>query len=512
MIPGKLIALALVVVAFIVALYGFTTHGSLVHIGLVATPFLILMLNNPGLWFVMVLGLDRSGLIFPGLPQGLQVVHVMMAGFVGLMLARSIIVKPSREKWAVSDYFLFAFVGVLLVTIAARGIGIRALGSNLWGGMSYVKLLIAAGFLITARQVTLTPRQLKQAVLLMLALSFLPALAQLLFVLSGGAIYQQYRFVEAIVPALLTTLSAYESGAGTVRFQLLGGVATSLFVMGLILIEFRGAKRVLLLLLLGAAGIMAALSGFRGTIVGLGASLVFYVLLVSPGRRKVRIIQFVLLGILGVGMLFPFVRYLPDSIQRAVSFIPFFDIAPDVMLDADGSRLWRVEIWKLAWAEVPRYLWIGKGFTFAPATTMSISVRMNSVLNAFLSHNYHSGPLTLLLDMGVFGFIAGAGFLITSAHELLRKTKVAIDNPFLYRCYMVLLARYLYSVLAYFFIFGDARESFVTAFMAVAFLQAIHRTAVREAGDPKAENRMARSRATPSQRTPAFSHPVIRPF
>lgn len=246
--------------------------------------------------------------------------------------------------------------------------------------------------------------------------------------------------------------------------------------------------------------------------VGFGASLVFYVLLVSPGKRKARIIQFALLGIMAVAILIPFVRHLPDSIQRAVSFVPFLDIAPDVMLDADGSRLWRVEVWKLAWAEVPRYLWIGKGFTFDPATAMAISVRMNSVLSAFLSHNYHSGPLTLLLDMGLFGFIAGAGFLITSAYELLQKAKSTIDNPFLYRCYMVLLARYLFFVLAFFFIFGDARESFVAAFTAVAFLQAIHRTAVREAGDPKAENRVARSRGTPSQRTPAFSHPVIRPF
>ncbi len=500
--PPQLIAIGLITLFFIIVLFGYMTGNVLVHIGVAALPFLILLLNNPGSWFVLVLALDRSGLIFPGLPQGLQVVDVMMAGFVGLMIARSIIVKPPRSAWTWSDYFLLALVAVLVLTVAVRGFGIRALGGHLWGGMVYVKLFIAAGFLITARQVTLTARQLKMSILLMLALSFLPAVAQLVFTLSRGAIYQQYMFVHAAVGGLLGSLDAYEGGAGVVRFQLFTGVSASLFLAALILFDFKGVRRVPVILLLACAVGLAAYSGFRGSIIGIGVSLAVYILLISRENRLSRILQLGLVGAVALAVMIPFMQHMPAPIQRAVSFIPFLEISPHVLLDAEYSSQWRLDVWRLAWAEVPRYLWVGKGFAFDPAVTMSISVRMDSVLSAFYSHNYHSGPLTLLLDLGIMGLIAGSGFLIFSTYELIKKGLAFPDHPFLRRCYMAFLARYVYLVIAFFFIYGDAQEFIVRAIVTVALLNAIHRTAVRATSvpDESLESELAQSRPI----SPAF--------
>ena len=42
--------------------------------------------------------------------------------------------------------------------------GIRALGSDLWGGMSYVRLLVTGGFLLTAKSLALSEAQLRRAI------------------------------------------------------------------------------------------------------------------------------------------------------------------------------------------------------------------------------------------------------------------------------------------------------------------------------------------------------------
>lgn len=497
MIPQFVISTIAVIVVVLIAAYGFTTRGYFVHLVLVAAPFLVYLVNHPAVWLMVVLALSRSGLIFPGLPQGLQVVHVLMAGLVALLLARLGIDKfHARPRRGAHDVFLLAFLGVILLTAYVRGFGIRALGDDNWGGMSYIKLFVTGAFLFMSPMLALTERQFKKALYFMLVFSLLPAIAQIIFLFSGGSIYHQYMFVEAYVGGLLSSLDAIERG-GTVRLHMMGQVASMLLMIGSILLTRATLlSRLAFALVVILSLALAALSGFRASLVYIGAVLLM-LLVMSDGRIRIqRAVPLMLAALIFLPIAYLAAPVLPASVQRTFSILPGIDIPFHIRYEAMMSTLTRVQVWEMAWNEIPRYFWIGKGFTVNPADLMSPTVRANWVLSAFLGHNYHSGPISLLLDTGVFGLLFGTLFLITSSVFFLRRIGETEGHPLLQRAYVFLLAHHLYSAVSYYVIFGDVRESFPAIFVNAAILQAIL-SSVRAQAVPK---------ALPRHRSISFGH------
>ncbi len=474
-VPAKVIALALVLLTVLIALIGYIQRSPIIHIALVAFPFLFLMMSNPGAWFVAIMGLSRSGLVFPGIPQGLEVVHVMMAGFVVLIIARNIIIKPRSGKLALSEYFVYGFLAVIGITIFFRGFGLRALGGESWGGMGYIKLFIAAGFYLTAKYIQLTPRQIKLSIVFLVLFSFIPAISQVIFIASGGRIYQQYMFVHAYVAGLLGSLEAAETGRGIVRYQLMGTVAINLMLAALILFPFRRAYRFLVVALICGAILAGGLSGFRGTIMTVLGVVTLYIILVSEGQRIRRLFQLAIPVVIGFVILLLTVQQLPIPVQRAVTWVPFVETSALAQMDAEGSSQWRIEVWQMAWQEVPNYLWVGKGYALNPADITSMAARRDSVLMAVFTQDYHNGPLSLLLVFGIPGLLMGTGFLVASSYELIKRARNLGQDPFIRRFYFVFTARYIFSAVTFFVIFGDARESFVQAFVMMAFLNMAYR-------------------------------------
>lgn len=474
MIPQFVISTIAVIIVVLIAAYGFTTRGYFVHLVLVSAPFLVYLVNHPAVWLMVVVALSRSGLIFPGLPQGLQVVHVLMAGLVALLLARLGIDKfHARPRRGAHDFFLLAFLGVILLTAYVRGFGIRALGDANWGGMSYIKLLVAGAFLFLSPMLTLTERQFKKALYFMLVFSLLPAIAQIIFLLSGGSVYHQYMFVEAYVGGLLSSLEALERG-GAVRLHMMGHVASTMLMIGSILLSratlvSRAAFAVVVVLSLA----FAALSGFRASLVYIGAVLLMLQVMGDGHIRIRRALPLLLAGLLFLPVAYLAAPVLPAAVQRTFSILPGIDIPYHIRYEAMMSTLTRMQVWEMALDEIPRYLFIGKGFTVNPADLLSPSVRANWVLSAFLGHNYHSGPISLLLDTGIFGFLFGTLFLISSSMFFLRRIGETKGHPLMQRAYVFLLAHHLYSVVSYYVIFGDVRESFPALFVNATMLHAI---------------------------------------
>lgn len=495
MLPQVIISAIAVVIVVAIAAYGFTTRGYFVHLALVSAPVLVYLVSHPAVWMMWVLALSKSGLIFPGLPQGLQVLHVLMAGLVALLIARIAIEKGTTVRRGPSDLILVLFLAVILLTAYVRGFGIRALGDDMWGGMSYVRLFVTGGFLLTAKSLSLTETQLRRALYLMLAFSVLPAVAQVLFLASRGNIYHQYMFIEAYVGGLLESLDALEAGR-TVRFQMFGNVAGTIVMIAAVLLNRdRLLSRVAFLGLLLLSLALAALSGFRGQIIYILAMIGFLTVLGEGRIRWKRLIPLALAGLLAVPVLYVSAPYLPGSMQRAFSWLPYLDIPWAVRFEASMSTHTRMQVWDMAWNEVPRYLWIGKGFTVNPMDMLSPTVRANWVLNSFLSHNYHSGPLSLLLDTGLPGFILGTLFMIATSLEMLRRLPHVKGNPLFERAYVFLLAHHLYHVFAFYAIFGDVRESFPQFFINLTIMFAIL-NAAREAR-PEPAPAVPRQRAIP---------------
>ncbi|HMP89037.1 MAG TPA: hypothetical protein PJ991_02490 [Kiritimatiellia bacterium] len=479
MLPNFILPLIGVIIVVFIAFYGFTTQGYFVHLSLLVAPIFVFLVNQPSIWFILILAVSRSGLIFPGLPQGLQVAHVLMFGLTALLFARNIIEKKSRGKRDLSDYFLIAFIAVILITAMTRGFGLRALGSGGWGGMSYIKLFITSSFLLMVKSLHITDRQFQKALYAMLVLSTLPALSQIVFTFSGGRIYHQYMFIEAYVGGLISSLQAAEGG-GTIRLHMLGSVAMIVMMIGMILIPNKDiVTRTLRIMTIILAIGLAALSGFRGQIITIIGTLILITFLQGSGNYARRSMMLLGVGLVGLLLLYPMIPFLPASMQRSFSWLPFAPIPWDIKYEANYSATTRFLVWEMAWKEIPQYLLVGKGFIVNPMDVMALTVRQDWALSAFISHNYHSGPISLLLDTGLFGFLFGSLFLITTCVEMFKRLKHVVGPPILRRAYIFFLASHLFMVPSYYIIFGDVKESFPFIFVNLAVMNVLYNSALQ---------------------------------
>lgn len=480
MIPQFLIPIIGVIAVVLIAFYGFTSRGFLVHFLLLAAPVGIYFVNNPTGLLITTYALFYSGLMLPGLPQGIQVVHMLMILFVGITVARNIISKPASIPIPPAHRVLYFFLILLGVVIYFRGLGLRATGSGLIGGASYIKLIFAAFFLFCAKYYTLTPRQWRKLFILMFLGSLMPITSQLIFMLSGGAIYQQFNFVQPYVYGLIENMAG-EAGAGTFRLHGLAGVSSTLLVTALILLPFRGNKQLQLVFIIGLCMVMGLLSGFRSMVVEVTVVTMLYILFTAPRSMRYQYLAFFGVAVLLLfALAIPLMPHLPYPVQRALSWLPFAEVSYLAQADATGSAQWRLQVWEYSLKFVPQYLWIGRGFTFHISEIMSYGARLDMILEAYVTHNYHSGVISLLLDLGLPGLILGSLFLVLCIIYSLKPLPVEAD-PFIRRAHTVFRVKLLFGSISYFLIHGDVRSTFIALFVQLAILEGIRTTAVHVA-------------------------------
>ena len=125
-IPAMFWVYALLPFAVIaITLVGIKTHNPFLFGFIGVVPFCFLLVNRLDLWLVTIFAIYNSSLRIPGVLGSLELVHVMMAGLIGVVFLRFIIVKESISRRALMWRFAILWCGVLLITIALRGTGFR---------------------------------------------------------------------------------------------------------------------------------------------------------------------------------------------------------------------------------------------------------------------------------------------------------------------------------------------------------------------------------------------------
>ena len=118
----------------------------------------------------------------------------------------------------------------------------------------------------------------------------------------------------------------------------------------------------------------------------------------------------VLGGLMGGALLVPLAPHLPYTFQRSLAFLPL-NIRPDVRMDAEASTQWRLDMWSALLPEVPKYLLLGKGYSFSQETfneSMGNGATFQHTIDASqnplaLSSDFHSGPLSVVIPFGIWG-------------------------------------------------------------------------------------------------------------
>ena len=210
----------------------------------------------------------------------------------------------------------------------------------------------------------------------------------------------------------------------------------------------------LLLLLLAVGGCL--ISGFRTSVILF--LLIFACVFYFEGLYRTSLLPILASVALIAGMLvLPRMENMPIMVQRAVSFLPVVRIDPVAREGAQGSTDWRVEMWKEALPQVPKYLIKGKGYVIDPSDLFMAEVATFrgfgiQAAGALVAGDYHNGPLSVLIPFGIFGLVAFMWLIVASLRLLYFHYR--FGDPALHRINTFLLAAFVAKTLAFLVIFG----------------------------------------------------------
>ncbi len=452
------------VVLPLAALLGFliATPDDLISVGVVGLVVMALSLPAVLRWHhAMLIFSLNAALVLAFLPGSPAAWMPMALASGGLTLLGRIMEKNRRLLDVPSiTWPLLAFAVVVIITARMTGgLGMRALGSGMYGGKKYFYVWLSVVVYFALSWVRIQPSQAGAWVGGYL-LSGLSSVFSNLIYLAGPAAYFLYAFVPVDM-AMHQIVEDFNSGPGGEKFNRLGGVAVaSYFLVPYFLMRF-GARGVLQLnrpwrmALLVAALMIGALGGFRSTIAF--AALLFVIHFFVEGLHRTRLFPILLVtGALGFLALYPLAIHLPLSVQRSLSILPI-PVSPMARFDAEQSSQWRVDMWAMVTPEIPKYFWMGKGFT-ASSTDYYLTMEMvrrgmrTDQEMMILAGDYHNGPLSVLLPFGIWGVIAFTWFMLAGLRLLVRNYRYG--DPSLRSVNTFLLCYYIAKVVFFLTVFG----------------------------------------------------------
>jgi len=455
------------------------TSGNIALLGLGAlVPLGLVSLGRPDVLFMAVCWTYNSTLRIPGIAGQLELYQLFIVGFV-LISAVRFLITGKGIPFAAPHAWAVAFGIVLAATMYARGTGFRVLGENLWGGARYVDIILGLLFFLAAGCVQLTAKQWKWAIVGLIVSGALPALAELLYVFSGGSVYWQY----AIFLPRGTTGSALESmeAGETTRFTMLSRMSL-VYLVPFLFSDVR-RRRLLPYAVFVLLGVF--FGGFTGhRIVLLNIVMFIWVFFFLETKRKVAFT--IVSAAVTAALLFlagQFAFFLPSSFQRMLTLVPFARVSQEVLLDAGGSINWRMLLWREAVKLVPEYLWVGKGYAYSPVLAQAHDVRWLSnyaIWWALVQTAYHQGILSLLIGMGLPGLIVGLAFLATACLRHYRFARTSRPDNLLRRIHYVYFILFLVGAFSFLAVYGDVFVSFPRLFFYAAIAEGVMHTLKNE--------------------------------
>jgi hypothetical protein len=389
----------------------------------------------------------------PGRPQ---IWMGMTAVAIGVSVLQYAINREYRFVSVPSINRPLFFLG-LVVLLTARltgGIGVAALGGGVYGGKRYVMILgaIIGYFAITSRRIP--PEKAKLYVSLFFLGSITMALGSL-----AGVISPAFNFIFLIFPveslaALTGDTMAPTSVVGRIGglpFMSMGIFCAMLAQFGLKgLFNIRKPWRLIGLILCIFLGMFG---GFRSVLIQF--LLVFLILFFMEGLVYTRALPAVIaMAILGGALIAATATKLPLSVQRTLAFLPI-DIDPIARMDAQTSTEWRIKMWQDVLPEIPKYLIVGKGYVINPneLAMVRLEAARNPVAGAELAGDYHNGPLSIIVPLGLFGVAAFLWFIVAALRVVWFNYKYG--DPFLLNLNRFIFAYFLMRTVFFFTIFGS---------------------------------------------------------
>lgn len=352
---------------------------------------------------------------------------------------------------------LLFLIGVVAITAKLNGgIGLKAFGSDVYGGKKYVFLIVGilGYFALTSRPI---PPERARLYVAMFFLGGTFVVIGDLYPISPGFL----RPIFWVIPPTMYDMGGFD--LGTTRLAGTGWAATSVMNAMIALYGIRGiflSGKLWRPVVLFISFILIFFGGFRSALILTAATFILQFFLEGMHRTKVMPF-FLIFGLAFSAAVIPLASKLPFTFQRTLAFIPssMLDLSVDARLAAQGSTQWRIDMWKGLLPQIPKHLLLGKGYAismddFAVMGQDSAFKSADAGQQALaLSSDYHNGPLSVILPFGIWGVIAFGWFLIASNMVMYRNFRYG--NPELQTINTFLFTLYVVNTLDFLFIFGD---------------------------------------------------------
>ncbi|HXC36196.1 MAG TPA: O-antigen ligase family protein [Candidatus Acidoferrales bacterium] len=383
---------------------------------------------------------------------------------------------------------LLCLIGVVMLTAKLTGgLGLRAFGSEVYGGKKYIFLVVAILGYFAIASSPIPPEKARKYVALYFAGGLLCTVQD--FYQVAPHVLRPIYWV--IPPNFLALMGHFEVGVSR-----LAGTGTAAAALINVLIARYGLRGIFLSgrlwrpFVFCVSFIVIFLGGFRSAIVGMTATLV--ILFFLEGLHRTRLTPFLVVFVLAIaGVIIPLGSKLPFTFQRTLSVLPpsFVQLRPDARADAKASWDWRIEMWTALLPQIPKHLLLGKGYAISPEdfdTEMGAGAAVQSADPAqqalALSSDYHNGPLSVILPFGIWGVIAMVWLFAGSIWVVYRNYRYS--PPELKALNAFLFATYIWSIVNF---YGGSLATNMNVFTGILGLTvAINRGVRRE----PAENRV----------------------
>lgn len=449
------------IVLAVVMGYLMANPEDLTHIALVGAVVGLMVLPVLIRWYHVLMVFSVNALItfsfLPGRPD--LWVLAAGAGLVVTLVNRSMVKLPtSLHVPAVSWSLILLAVVTLLTAFLTTGIGFRIAGSEYYGGKRYIIILAAimAYFVLVSKPI---PVQATRRYFSMFCLSALTGLVSNLIYLAGPGLYILYYIFPAELAVMQASADVNLTGAGFVRMTGLAVLSQQLSALPIAywgvrgLLDIRKPWRGLWMVALLLAGLF---TGYRSILIFICVLLFISALLEGLLRW-----QFVpIFGGLVVALLIvvlPNANHLPQVLQRSLSVLPFANVDAVVAADSAGSSEWRLQMWNYLLPQVPKNLILGRGFGIDATQHYLLEQsakrgHMPDYEVFALTGDFHNGPLSVLLPLGLFGLLTFMWFCSASLWVLVRNFRYG--DPERKRINTVLLALFLSKLLVFCTVFG----------------------------------------------------------
>jgi O-antigen ligase len=480
-------------------------RGSLTFlIAAMALPLVPILLHWHHVLLILSWNLSMVLFFLPGAPHLWILMSALSLGLTVLQYVLKRNVKFIHVPSVTWSLIFLAFV-ILMTAKLTGGIGIRALGGeNMIGGKRYILLLgaIIGYFALTSHRIP--PQRVK----LYVSLYFLAGLTSLISSL-GPWVPGNLRMIFILFPveSLATRAEAEAQEMSRLGGLALAGLSTLYFILvhhnlsGLFKLserwrflpfQFKGGPSInqpWRLLLLPVILLAVLMGGYRVNLVTV--LLVCVILFYLEGMFRSRLLPVLALsGILLAAVALPFIDKMPLTLQRSLSFLPL-NISSEARLSADSTVEWRLNIWRELLPTIPQYLLIGKGYSIDAKEMEAESAVSKYHKDTWeegskMVGDFHNGPLSVIIPLGIFGAIGFLWFLIAGFRVLLNNYRYGEATN--HKINTFLLAYFCTRVIIFFVIFGSLYVELTVFVGLVGLGLAVNGVVKRPAPAPKAPN------------------------